>query len=48
MMVTITLVIVLALCGVSVGRDREYFLAAVEVDWDYAPTGTSVVKDEAE
>ncbi|XP_046333046.2 hephaestin-like protein [Haliotis rufescens] len=48
MMVIITLVIVLALCGVSVCRDREYFLAAVEVDWDYAPTGTSVVKDEAE
>ena len=24
---------------------REYYIAAVEVEWDYAPTGRNVIKD---
>ncbi|KAK7109489.1 hypothetical protein V1264_013522 [Littorina saxatilis] len=39
-------VVVLAVCSMGVeSRTRTYYLAAVEMDWDYAPLGNCVNKD---
>jgi hypothetical protein len=37
------LVVLLALAGLSAAKVREHFIAADEVEWNYAPTGTNLV-----
>ena len=31
--------------GFRINQLREYFVAAVEVEWDYAPSGRNLIKD---
>ncbi|XP_033757382.1 LOW QUALITY PROTEIN: hephaestin-like protein [Pecten maximus] len=40
------LLLLLALIGLTLCRNVEYFIQAEEIDWDYAPTGQDIINED--